>query len=306
MTAATSDTNQGLFVHWRAMVGACERVLGDREEAEDCASEALLAALRDGGLDGIQNLEAWLVRIAKRRAYDAVRRDVRGRTRAKRLAARANEHVADLTESILDQAEARWLAQAAEQILPQATAAVLASVADGYTVGEAADRLGMTKRAAESHLHRARAALRAAWTATLAVLGWMAAGFRRVAPSAPAAALAAVVGLLAGPWPPHEGGAVEPPRLAPVTTTLALIVPAAERAGSASERAAPLVKAPRRTAPDLAAARAGGRRVVQRVETPGAGAVNVDAEDRPSPGDPVGAVLWCLDNLQVSQEHVGC
>jgi RNA polymerase sigma factor (sigma-70 family) len=290
------------------MVGACERVLRSREEAEDCASEALLAVLQRGGLEGVRNEEAWLVRIAKRRAADAVRRDVRGRRRAVRLAARAAVLPAREDEEVLDQAEARWLAREADRLLLPDQARVLAALADGYTVAEAAAGLGMTKRAAESHLHRARQVLRTAWAATLGVLGWITAGLRRCAPAVPAAAMV-VAAVLSAPWG-NPGGTTELPRTEDPLVTAETSLGGTPRpaptvqvgARQARPSARPVAARPARPPHPRSTAPAPYRRVT----TPAAG-LRLTARDRPAaPADPVGLVMWCAGHATVSLEHIGC
>jgi RNA polymerase sigma-70 factor (ECF subfamily) len=293
---------QDLLTHWPAMVRACERVVASREDAEDCASEALVAALRRGGLGDVRNEEAWLVSVAKRKAIDVVRGDVRGRKRAARIAGEHPIDAADAAEAVLDQAEARWLAQQSRALLAPAAAEVLEAVADGHSIADAADRLGMTKRAAESHLHRARAALRTAWTATLGVLSWLA-GARRWGQTAPAAALAA--GLIlslspglgaAGP----SGISVPSPLTSADTNDSAPVSPA-----HTSQLGAAAAGSSRRPADrSLPHASAGGKGL-HSVQTRAAG-VQVTQETRPGPADPVGAAVWCVQHLHVSPTAVGC
>ncbi|MCA1712768.1 MAG: RNA polymerase sigma factor [Actinobacteria bacterium] len=297
-----------LLIHWPAMVGACARVLDSREQAEDCASEALLAVLTGGGLKDVRNEQAWLVRIAKRRAADELRREDRVRRRAVRLAGQTDRRPHDAAaEAVLDQAEARWLGRQVDELLPTAGADVVRAVADGLTVAEAAQRLGMTKRAAESHLHRARGTLRAAWTATLGVVGWVLAGLRRAAPAVPAAVLAAV--LLVDPAPHPAGAAPASPVPRPLRASETHAPPSAARAGATPPAAAPPVQssaAARRLVP-AGVGRTSGKQPRRRLVGGGpAGGVVLTAQDRPSPADPVGLVVWCVGHASVSLQHVGC
>ena len=304
VTAAESSEQAGrLLAHWPAMVGVCERVLNSREEAEDCASEALLAVLTAGGLDNnVRNEQAWLVQIAKRRAIDAVRREIRDRRRTVRLAAQANLGSDDVTEAVLDQAEARWLSRMAAEILPPLSAAVLDTVADGYSVGEAAAQLGMTKRAAESHLHRARTALRAAWAATLSLVGWFVSGLRRNAPAVSGTLLAAALAVLGSPLlHPPTGPHLSQPEVPVLTMPLEVRVPAETPTRLAATTDARLVPASQRV--HLPASTASPR--TTRVSTPVVG-IRLTREQRPSPDDPVGSLLWCAQHVEVSWQRVGC
>jgi RNA polymerase sigma-70 factor (ECF subfamily) len=285
------------------MVGVCERVLNSREAAEDCASEALLAVLTAGGLDNVRNEQAWLVRIAKRRAVDAVRREIRDRRRTVRLAGQADLGAGDVAEAVLDQAEARWLSRMAAEILPPLSAAVLDVVADGYSVGEAAAKLGMTKRAAESHLHRARTALRAAWAATLSLVGWFVSGLRRAAPAVPVTILAATLAVLGSPLlHPADRTPRSRPEVPMMAMPLEVVAPAASPTRLAATTGGRLVPASRRVPQPASTA---PTRTTRRVSTPVAG-IRLTREERPSPDDPVGSVRWCAQHLEVSWQRVGC
>lgn len=69
---------QAVRVHGPTVLRVCRAVLGSDAEAEDAWSETFLAALRAWpDLDPDANVEAWLVRIARRKAVDVVR--ARGR-----------------------------------------------------------------------------------------------------------------------------------------------------------------------------------------------------------------------------------
>lgn len=146
---------------WFSMVRVCESILSSREDAEDCASEALMDAMSYAGPAPVGNREAWCVSVAKRRAVDHLRHRIRSRARAQRLLGHGEFHVPDVAEAVADASEARWLSRQAAAILTQQARAVLDVVASGGSVDSAANRLGITRRSAESHLHRARVSLRA-------------------------------------------------------------------------------------------------------------------------------------------------
>ena len=148
-----------LLALWKSMVRVCEPILASRDDAEDCASEALLTALDGAGLSGVANAEAWLVTVAKRRAMDQLRRRVRHRSRLASVV--EDDHAPDVAEGVADASEARWLRRHAAETLTPAARTVLDVVVDGGSVDDAAARLGITRRSAEAHLHRARVSLRA-------------------------------------------------------------------------------------------------------------------------------------------------
>lgn len=60
--------------HGATVLRVCRAVLGPGQDAEDAWSETFLAALRDWpGRDEVRNPEAWLVRVAHRKALDITR-----------------------------------------------------------------------------------------------------------------------------------------------------------------------------------------------------------------------------------------
>jgi len=148
-----------LFAVWQSLVRVCEPILCSRDDAEDCASDALVSAL--AGPNAVANREAWLVTVAKRRAVDQLRQRIRSRTRAVRLVGQHEQYGPDIAEDVADNHEARWLSREAPRLLTCPARSVLDIVAAGGTVDDAARELGMTKRSAEAHLRRARLSLRA-------------------------------------------------------------------------------------------------------------------------------------------------
>lgn len=292
-----------LFASWQAMVRVCERVLGSRDDAEDCASEALLQAFADG-LDDVENVEAWLVAIAKRRAMDVLRRRVRNRTQLLRLASRCDVSDADPAERVADEAEARWLSARADELLTAPARAVLRVVADGGSVNDAAHRLAMTRRSAESHLHRARLTLRAARVALPAFVLAAVRSLRRPV-SAPSVALMATVAMVAPAYlTPARPDRPVNPVVVPVVSDVKADSP---KAGGA-ERTPTNARATRSVT---------GSRVVAGVRTPApkrnvarvptsAAVVGVSMQARGGPSDFPGAVMDCLERFEVLGEHIGC
>lgn len=297
-----------LMSTWPAMVRVCQGVLRNREDAEDCAAEALVSVLRDDRHAGAGSAEAYMVTVARRRAVDFVRRRARERRRDDRLAAVAQLNDVDVAEAVADQAEAQWLAKQAQHSLTPPALAVLAELADGATVEQVATRLGLSRRSVESHLLRARRTLRGAVSATFAVVSWLVAAGRRTAvpATAAAAAVAAVVGISSAPNSPPS------PRIAP-----AVLLHAAPAAPTAPHPQLPSAGLPVAQAPPV------GTRTVA-LETPAAAVV-------PSPvrssiataSSPIGRtavelertgdgritpedVTHCVQQLEVSLSHVGC
>jgi RNA polymerase sigma factor (sigma-70 family) len=287
------------------MVRVCERVLGSRDDAEDCASEALVQAFAEG-LDDVENVEAFLVAIAKRRATDMIRRNVRNRRQLLRLASRCDVSDADPAERVADESEARWLSARADELLTAPARAVLRVVADGGSVNDAAHRLAMTRRSAESHLHRARLTLRAA---RLAAPAFGAAFLRALRRPATVSSVAFVgVAVVA----PAYLAPVAPERLpgdmpaTPVVSEVTQVSPGAGGRVVPVERAPRAPQAPLRGAVSAAVVTAAPRQGSTRVGTSEAG-VEVSVDHRNGPEDPVGIVVDCVEHTEVSTTaSIGC
>lgn len=296
-----------LLDHWPAMVRVCQRTLGSREDAEDCAAAALLGVVQRGGLKDVENNEAWMVAVAKRRAADVLRARVREQRRTARLAAEHDTDVADVAELIVERAEARWLKETADSAVPERTRQLVHALSDGMSISEAAEHLGMTKRAAESHLHRARIALRAVWAATLSIIGWAFGGLRKAAPAGPQVAVAAVAVVtlaVTGPAPvPERASPLDRAVASPaVPATVAESRPARPSAAPAEATPARTDAVPTGAGPVPAGTPASP---TTRVGTPTTG-VDVSAEERDGPSDPAGIVLHCLAELDLSAAEIGC
>lgn len=65
--------------HAAAVLALCASMLGPGPDAEDAWQETFVAALRAFPLDGVNNVEAWLVTVARRRCIDILRRSARER-----------------------------------------------------------------------------------------------------------------------------------------------------------------------------------------------------------------------------------
>ena len=298
---------------WQAGVRACERLGMRTHDAQDCASDALLAALlatRRG--DEIDDLTAWVSLVAKRRAVDEMRRQVRSSRRMATLAGQRQATENDPADAVADADEARWLMAQVER-LPLVTRRVVETMAtDALTARAAAAQLGITSRAAESHLLRARQRLKAKWTATAALV-WpllmrvrRAAGHAAVRGSAALSAACMVTAIFSVGFA-HRGLSGGEARAHLLTTRPA--VPVHDQGGAASV-SGPIVRPPGRSASRTG--RHSSHYAVPTSIAPIASAhspaatVTVTQEPRPWGPGPVAAIEGCLQNLSVSTTEVGC
>jgi RNA polymerase sigma-70 factor, ECF subfamily len=174
--------------HRRELRVHCYRMLGSIEDAEDLVQETFLRAWRHlGGFEGRSTLRAWLYRIATNACLDALdgraRRvlppDLRPASGADvdlpprtdvpwlqpfpdRLLEPAAPAADEPSEAVVARETIELAFLAALQHLPPAQRAVLI-LRDvvGWPAKQAAAQLGLSVAAANSNLHRARAALRA-------------------------------------------------------------------------------------------------------------------------------------------------
>lgn len=128
-----------------------------REDAEDCVHDALLQVMRHPALDH-GRVAALITVVAMRRHYDRMRDGARQHRAAQRLGRFAGAAVSP-AEVALDRLEAHTLAAHAMR-LPLRQREALAWRAAGDGAAATARALGITAKAAESALWRARARLR--------------------------------------------------------------------------------------------------------------------------------------------------
>jgi RNA polymerase sigma factor (sigma-70 family) len=304
-------TGLPVWEHWDAMVRASRNVLGCDDEALDCAAEAMTQVLERRPTD-VANLEAFLVTVAKRRAIDRLRSRQRARRRDQLLAGQVALDAPDVADDVVSRAEALWADARAQQLLKPHVYRLVRLLADGVPMQEAASRLGMSDRGAQSHLLRARRTIRKAMAQALAVLaGALAYGRKLVPASSPAVAVGVVAAtalFVAPPAPATSDAAVPPtaegPRLEPVRAAQAPnpaaqapTPPAAPVRQSKAPAAAPV-------GPPGEAATESARTVVAR--TPAVGVETYDSDDGHRSGGPVEMVMHCVGNLTVTVGYQGC
>lgn len=290
-------------------------MLGRRDEAEDCAHDALLVALdRPELIDGARREEGWLAVVARRRAVDHIRRRTRAGALTHSFGDPDQRLAVDFSEDVVSRLAAQVLADDIRE-LPAATQSVLHHLAAGGTTADAAQALGITKRAADSHLHRARRHLRDRWMTALAALTGAFTLARRPARGAAVALAATPVALLLA--------VTQDPQAARPLGTQPTAVPAVGQPAPANAGREPAAKAlpaapaagPGQVEPVDGPARvhaagpSGSRRTTRQVagvEAAPDTSVTVthtdDGEDTP----PLEAVQRCVEQLTVSATYVGC
>jgi RNA polymerase sigma factor (sigma-70 family) len=284
------------------MVGAARGVLGCREAAGDCASEALVQALEMNPAD-VANLEAFLVTIAKRRAVDMIRREARARRRERLVGTQYALDVADVAEDVTARAEARWIDDQARALLRPHVYELVQLVADGMEIEAAAAQLGMSRDAASSHLKRARAAIRTAFAKTILGLAAATGGLRRlllptVATSTMAgAAFAALLAIVVAP----EAASTAAPELE--------LAPATDDVRNAHQAAGtPAPSTPRHGVGSPTTAPSSARRstTYAQVQTPTGGVRLEERDDGQANGDLVSRLVACSRHIRVDDDYIGC
>jgi hypothetical protein len=174
------------------------------------------------------------------------------------------------------------------------------------TLGQIAERLGVTERAVRSHLFRARQVMRSALAKTVAVLLGLVAAVRRGLVAAGSVATVAAALVLFAVAPGQASG--------PTTGASPIVI--SEQAGSlptALVQIVPPMTASPPTAwssPGLAhsvAKRRPAQPTVARVDGPAHANVWVTAGDSGThENGPVAQVVACAEHVTVTRQHVGC
>jgi DNA-directed RNA polymerase specialized sigma24 family protein len=308
MGGTVTWSREQLEQQWGPMVRAARGVTGNREEAEECAAQALLQVLERQPAD-VANLQAFMVTVAKRRGLDRLRMLERIRIRDSRLEGLAEHSIADVAENVVARAEACWIDQQARELLRPQVYALLQMIADGRTMSESARALSISERAAQSHLHRARTLLRATLANALAAIAVLGLRLKRSAAASASMTLAATALLLI---PAHlGGGAMDTPGPSEAPTVGIVMVSPVDSAASGRAGRPVLAGVAGRRAPvgqptSVPAQR--NTRPLLKVREP-LGATTRVREDRHGsgpPAGPVGTVTECLNNLELTAQHVGC
>ncbi|MFI5689887.1 sigma-70 family RNA polymerase sigma factor [Streptomyces sp. NPDC051636] len=198
-----------VWKHRHALMRVALRRTATVEDAEDVVQEAMTRAIESCQADN-EGIAPWLMRVTVRLCVDTHRERGREQRRWVRLPAPAEAVPFD--ERICDQAEAVWSAGKLSR-LPGRQARALQLRAEGLSVAEVAERLGVSYRTAESLLARARSALRAALASSLGLAVFLrrwAAEVIRLHPAYPGLVAAAAL-TVAAVVIPAQGTAAPPP-----------------------------------------------------------------------------------------------
>ncbi|MFE2023471.1 sigma-70 family RNA polymerase sigma factor [Streptomyces sp. NPDC059499] len=211
------------------------------EEAEDAVQEAMIRAAEDPDVP-YGRVRPWLRLATLRACADRHRQVARDRELSQSPYAAAPVEPFPVEDAACDRAEARWLADRTAELLPARQVQALRLQAQDLDVGQVARTMGLSYRATESLLARARRSLRNALAGCIALATalWMCArrfprtGIAQSAGATSAAMTLAVAGavLPAGPLDRPDS---RPPSGSGPETVVA-------RAASAADLPAPRVR----------------------------------------------------------------
>jgi RNA polymerase sigma-70 factor (ECF subfamily) len=149
--------------HYPRLVGLARRVLGDVDEAEDAAQEALLA-LRTDPVAGRRDDEiaAWLSRVVTNGSLNRVRRRRRADVRAEVVAAGEVRPPGDSPDDVVVGTDERERVRATLAVLPERQATALLLRHAGHSYREIATALGVAEGSVGVLLARGERAFRRA------------------------------------------------------------------------------------------------------------------------------------------------
>lgn len=160
----SADLTQRLDALWRiegsSVIATLARMTGDVALAEDLASEAVLAALKQWPAEGVpKNPGAWLTAVAKRRAIDTWRRDERRQERYAQLAVAQTDSLIGEWEPIEDDV-LRLIFIACHPVLSrESQVALTLRIVGGLTTSEIARMLLTSVPTVQARITRAKRTL---------------------------------------------------------------------------------------------------------------------------------------------------
>lgn len=148
-------------------------VVGDRHRAEDIVQEAVMVGLtRLATYERGTNFVAWMSQIVRYTALNARKSEqkrkaepIDGHQLVEQDAGRSSATASETFRGVLGENQAEFddhVAKAINALDPDRRACLLLRILHNHSYGEIAQQLGMPKGTVESHVHRAKAALRKA------------------------------------------------------------------------------------------------------------------------------------------------
>ncbi len=141
--------------HVRDVYRYVHRMCLDHSMAEDVTQDVFVAALREAN---VVVSVGWLMRSARNRLIDIIRREANYRDKLLVLTRDLNDQAGDESGALIESLRMR---NALADLRPDHRISLMLHYVDGCSVAELAQALGRSYRGAEGLLSRARAALRA-------------------------------------------------------------------------------------------------------------------------------------------------
>ena len=149
--------------HYARLVGLARRVLGDADEAEDAAQEALLALRSDPVAQrGDDEVALWLSRVVTNASLNRLRSRRRSEVRAQLVAGREVRALPDGPDDEVVGADERERVRACLAVLPERQATALLLRHAGHSYREIASALGVAEGSVGVLLARGERAFRRA------------------------------------------------------------------------------------------------------------------------------------------------
>lgn len=149
--------------HYARLVGIARRVLGDADEAEDAAQEALLALRTDPVAErGADEVAAWLSRVVTNGSLNRLRTRRRADVRAQVVGARETGPAPDEPQDVAVVADERDRVRLCLAVLPERQATALLLRHGGHSYREIATALGVAEGSVGVLLARGERAFRRA------------------------------------------------------------------------------------------------------------------------------------------------
>lgn len=167
MAAPAEDVWEALLDNYDRALRVAHRRCGSRDEVQDCVQEAIARVAGMKVVD-VERAGPLLSTVVSNLAVDGYRRRTRDAEIASRIGLQSTVEPAH-EETFCDAEEARWL-WSRRLLLTEQDRTVLEMRVAGHSISESAALLGISYKAAENALGRARSKLRTLWRATAALI----------------------------------------------------------------------------------------------------------------------------------------